>query len=756
MKSFFLFFIFLFFVTAEAQNFYDLNTIQKIEVTFPMANWDAKMDSTGITENFMLATHVVINGVNFDSVGVKYKGNSSFNVNNKKNPWHIELDNIITSQEYQGVTDIKLGNNFADPSFLREVMGYKILSNYMHCPRGNYVNLYVNGVYRGLYTNEEAVTKTFCFNHFFEKDGPFFKCNKPVPGAIGSPNLVPSADPTMADSLTYYARIYEIKSDWGWKQFIQAQKDLQNSIDTSWDVDRALWMFTFNNVFVNLDSYTGNTTQNYYEYMDSYHKFNSIIWDINMCMGGFTQLVTGSPLSFIQMQQMSLMANATLANHPLMSKLLINSRYKKQYIAHLRTMVDEALSSNYYYTLGTTLRTLIDTTVLADSLKFYTYSAFKSNLDTVATLGGTSQKIGIRQLLDARRNYLLSTPEFIQIPPAISSIKFDIISPAVNDVIWIRAKLANANYGYLGVRDFTAKHFSRITLVDDGLHHDSLAGDGLYGVSFKITSGKMEYYLYAENANAGIFSPVRAEHEFYTLTASIPMLPIGSIVMNELMASNSNAIKDPAGEYDDWVELKNRTSTTVNLSGMYLSDDPVNLAKWAFPDGTILPANAYMLVWLDGDITQAGLHANFKLSSAGEDLRLGYANGFVLDSILFPLQKTDSSYGRCVDGSGGFKVLVNPTPNTTNNCSSTRLAVPWYSTSWSNEFRVYPNPAKDLIQITGEHLIRVVSLQNTIGQELLKIENMAANQASLDVSRLPKGMYIIQINGSQTSKMVLR
>mgnify|MGYP000993703474 CR=1 FL=1 len=448
------------------QGFYDINTIQKIEVFFPMTNWDAKMDSTGITENYMIATQVKINGVTFDSVGVKYKGNSSFNVNNKKNPWHIELDHIKTNQEYEGFTDIKLGNNFQDPSFMREVLGYSILKNYMHCPRGNFVKLYVNNVYRGLYTNQECIGKTFLPNHYHSKDRHFLKCNKPSFGGPGSPNLVPSTNLTMSDSISYYGARYEIKSDWGWKPFIQAQFDLQNGIDTLWDVDRALWMFTFNNVFVNLDSYTGSFTQNYYEYMDEYKKFNSIVWDINMCIGSFTQLGTGPALSILQMQQMSPMANSTSTTRPLISKLLAKPRYSKQYVAHLRTMTNEALASNDYYTQATNIKNLISNDVNADSLKFYTYAAFLTNIDTAASIGGFGTKVGIKQLMQNRYNYLKNTAEFSQVPPVISNIVADKTNPQLNDTVWLRAKFTNANYAYLGLRNLTAKHFDRLITPD--------------------------------------------------------------------------------------------------------------------------------------------------------------------------------------------------------------------------------------------------------------------------------------------------
>jgi spore coat protein CotH len=38
-----------------------------------------------------------------------------------------------------------------------------------------------------------------------------------------------------------------------------------------------LWMLAFNNVFVNLDSYTGGFSQNYYLYKDENRRFNPVV-----------------------------------------------------------------------------------------------------------------------------------------------------------------------------------------------------------------------------------------------------------------------------------------------------------------------------------------------------------------------------------------------------------------------------------------------------------------------------------------------
>ena len=108
--------------------FYDPATVQDIRITFTQPNWDYQMDTAAVgAEGFIIAQQVIINGVVFDSVGVKYKGNSSFNANNMKNPLHLELNYVIGNADYQGYTDIKLSNGFKDPSFVREPLSYEIL-----------------------------------------------------------------------------------------------------------------------------------------------------------------------------------------------------------------------------------------------------------------------------------------------------------------------------------------------------------------------------------------------------------------------------------------------------------------------------------------------------------------------------------------------------------------------------------------------------------------------------------------------------
>ena len=73
-----------------------------------------------------------------------------------------------------------------------------------------------------------------------------------------------------------------------------------------------------------------------------------------------------------------------------------------------------------------------------------------------------------------------------------------------------------------------------------------------------------------------------------------------SVTINEWMASNTNTIVDPlTGKYDDWFELYNSSPLDADLSGYYLTDDLSDWAKFEIPDGYIVPANGYLLVWAD-------------------------------------------------------------------------------------------------------------------------------------------------------------
>ncbi len=507
--------------TFAQTTFYDIYKLQKIEVVFTQSNWDYQLDTAKLgADGYIMAKSVTINGTKFDSVGVKYKGSSSYDSTHTKNPFHFALDKYI-NQLYQGFTDIKLSNGYSDPSMIREVLSYHILKNYMDCPKANFAQLYINGSYWGLFTNDEDINKKFCVEHFYASKSTFIKCN---PLNNPGPNVKSNLKYISSDS-SAYSNFYDVKSKYGWKELVALCDTLSNhpkSIDALMDMDRVIWMLAFNNVLINLDSYTGVFSQNYYLYKDKTTRFNPIIWDMNMSFGGFPFVGSSNSsmgsLTVANMQQLPINIHASDPYWPLINVVMANASYKKIYIAHMRTIVNEIFANSSYETMATALQSLIDTAVKSDNNKFYSYTQFQNGMTTNNTVGSYTVP-GIKNLMDARITYLKATGDFQYTSPVITALSTSTVT-ALYASVKVTANIANANIVYLAFRFDSTQKFIKIPMYDDGAHNDVAAGDNIYGESFTMLSTQAQYYIYAENAQASIFSPERAEHEFYLLNIS--------------------------------------------------------------------------------------------------------------------------------------------------------------------------------------------------------------------------------------------
>jgi len=735
-------------VATFSQNFYDRSTVQTIEIFFGFTNWDTQLDAATTTDTYIVADSVRINGVSFDSVGVKYKGNSSYNPNNNKNPLHLELDYIKGSQDYQGYTDIKLQNGYSDPSMIREVLSYAILEQYMDCPKANFANVYINGTLRGMYSSAESINKKFNGEHYYLSNDSYFKCN-PIGGAGPGSSVNPDLKYINMDSSSYFNG-YELKSTYGWNRLVDLINTLNNNftnIESKLDVDRALWMLAFNNVLVNLDSYSGAFRQNYYLTWDLNDRFVPTIWDLNMSFGGFPGGTGSGPYTATSLDPMS---NSTSTNHPLIVKMLSNPLYKRMYIAHLRTIVQENFASQAYLTMANNLRTTIDASVQSDPYKFYTYTQFQNSLTTDIAGGGPpgSTIPGLQNLMSGRTTYFSTNSNYNLVAPTISAFGASNNTPAFGETIYLTATCSNESTVYLGYRSNHQLKFNRVQMFDDGAHGDGAAGDHVYGYQVTIVGAIFEYFIYAENSTAGLFSPQRAEHEYHTLTISLPYCNIGDVLINEIVASNGSSAYDSNGENDDWVELYNTTSSAIDLSGMYLSDDALNIMKWAFPIGTSIPANGYLLVWCDNDLGQSGLHTNFKLSSLGENLI--FSNGAtVYDQVTFGVQTTDIAYARCPDGGSTF-ASVTPTPEANNGCQASISEL-----EEAFQLKLFPNPFSELLNIECGESSNVTVKISDLQERIIYSNSIGYGLNQLHVSNWSNGVYYATFEKSNGQKLTV-
>ena len=756
MKKILFIVLFYNFTFTYSQSLYDENTIQDIRIVFAQSNWDALLDAAEPSDAYVEAQSVTINGTVINSVGVKYKGNSSYNANYNKNPLHIELD-TYQEQNYQGYTDIKLNNVIFDPTFVRETVAYKIIRQYMHAPLSNYANVYINGTLRGVYTNVESVSKKFVENHFGSKTNAFFNCSPPGgagPQSTNLPNLV-----YLGTNSTSYQSAYEMKSDEGWDDLIALTSTLSTTttsntanIEAVLDIDRALWMLALDNVMVNLDSYIGQFKQNYYLYKDNNGRFNPIMWDLNMCFGTFGMTGSGGSLNnTTAKRQLSHTLHATESNWPLVQKLLAVPSYKKKYLAHYKTILAENFTNNSYYATAQAFQTLISASVSADPYKFYTTAQFSSNMTTDVSLGNNTAP-GLSNLMPGRVTYLNALSDFTATQPSITNISPSVTNPALGSTVAITASITNVTGSsvYIGHRTNSLLPFTKVILYDDGAHNDGVAGDNVYGNTIPVNNITTQYYIYGENTTVGKFAPERAEHEFYTITASYPAINPGDVTINEFVAQNTTGTTDEVGEFEDWVELFNNTSNDLDLGGYYLSDNTTNLTKWQFPLNSVIPANGYMIIWADDEAADGPLHASWKLSVAGESVTLATPNEVIIDQIVFGAQTTDMASARIPNGTGNF-VIQAPTFNANNEIP---LGTNQFG-DFNSSLKLYPNPTTSVLTISNDDFsIESVQVINLQGQVLFQKNYENQNNVVLDMSNFSNGIYLVNVNNQTNYKII--
>lgn len=733
---------------ASAQNLYKVSNITVIELTFATTTWDQELDALYAADNGdRLTADCTINGEPFTGVGVRYKGNATYSASNSKNPLNIKLDHT-SNQNYNGYETLKLSSGNHDPSFLREVLSYEIARNYTVAPQSNYAQVYINGNYHGLYSSSEDIGKEFQASYLYaDNDNTRIKCNNDVgQGPFGGGSALEYIN---ADSTSYYD-YYELDSDFGWSDLTALISTLENNpgnIESILNIDRAIWMVAFDNVLCNFDSYIGRR-QNYYLCLDDNGIFDPILWDMNESFGGYEQ--TGGGPGGGDLATTTPYLHDGDDAYPLLTLIYDNPTYRRMYIAHCKTILEEQFSNGNYETRALELQALIETAISTDPNALYSWATAESNLTSSVNGGGSSQgAIGITELMDARVTYLSTHADFTATAPTIAAASTSPSLVTENSTFDLVVEVSNATNVILGYRDLPTQEFTKVTMLDDGAHNDGAAGDGTYGYTLAIAEQPLEYFIYAENNDAGLFSPQRAAHEYYSIAVGSAA---GDVVINEFMANNDATVADPAGDFDDWIELYNNTGSAIDLTGYYLSDIADSPLKWEFPSATI-PANGYLIIWADNDTVPSELHATFKLSAAGEGIYLSNAAGTLLDFVYFGVQTNDVSTGRYPNGTGGF-MAMDPTYNAENVGQLTAIGELPLATAEEMQLTAWPNPSRATVNISWEHdAAHRISVYSVDGRMM---HNGMAEMGRVQLNTVgwDAGLYFVQVNGA-TAKMVI-
>ena len=495
--------------------FFDEDSVRSIHLNFYNPNYHSYLvNAWYYNPDERIPAKLTLNGTVYDSVGVRYKGNSTFclpNDNfNPKVPYNIDFNYFIDSQKVLGYKKMKLANAWMDPTYVKQIVSSNIYRNYLPSGESNLIKLYVQGNYLGLYINDESINKQFIKKHFDEKSGPLFKCDNidRFCDTANAPSAYPPSLIYLGEDSSLYYNSYDMKSDNGWGELVNLITTLNynfSQIDSVLNVDRTLWAFAVNQVLLNLDCYNTYYIHNYYLYQTKDGLFQMIPWDLD-------NTFSGAIMGFDYFNQSNIYEYdpyhyGSPGERPLAEKLLNDPLYRKQYTAHMRTIINESLDTNVIRNQINQLQSLAHTAADNDQWKGFSMSQYYSNVESALwTSWGFG---GIMSTIDARKQYLLSHPEISLTPPLVSSVNVsnNLLTTSVFNATSVELMVTTSQYN---------SKFQSFAMNDDGINGDVTANDGTYSVVMPFVGNtNVKFYIRSQNNDAMMLSPERAEYEFY-------------------------------------------------------------------------------------------------------------------------------------------------------------------------------------------------------------------------------------------------
>ncbi len=246
-----------------------------------------------------------------------------------------------------------------------------------------------------------------------------------------------------------------------------------------------------------------------------------------------------------------------------------------------------------------------------------------------------------------------------------------------------------------------------------------------------------------------------------------PSGEIPDLRINEIVAGNDTGIQDAYGDRDDWIEIYNRGSESVNLEGLFITDSLPLPLLWEIPSGnplaTTIEPGGFIILWADDEPEEGEDHVGFKLSKSGEQVGLFMVldeKTILLDSVTYTSVPDDLSMARYPDGDGSWRLFDTPTPSSYNFfLGKETLDEPF------NGLTLYPNPSTGWIMVRGwkdepetAGGQARVSVINESGRVVHQQAYPAGEHFEMDLSACDPGLYLVRILvGKQciTRKVVL-
>ncbi|MBN1307698.1 MAG: CotH kinase family protein [Chitinispirillaceae bacterium] len=358
------------------------SVVQDYRINFYIPDWHDSLIVNKANDEIYMPARLTWHGpsgdsIVLDSIGLRYKGNSSYAIASEKKPFKFFFNKYRKNQLFFSLEKLNFSNGVQDPTMMREKMAYDVVGKYMPAPRASFATLTVEDtLVKAFYTQVEQVDELFLMRHFGSDKNNLYKA-----GDQGATLAYKSVNQSA------YEGDYELKTNEKenvWYGLISMLDKLNNTpegdfvkeVGACLDLDNCIRYLAFNMVNANFDSYTGSA-RNYYLYDDGEAgKFKLIPWDVNLSFAAYPYTWKDNLVG------VDAFSPSNIDQRPLEKRILANDSLKRVYAEYMQQMIAGPLSVDSVEALAHRLKSIIDSSVNADVRKFYTYEQFVTNIDS--------------------------------------------------------------------------------------------------------------------------------------------------------------------------------------------------------------------------------------------------------------------------------------------------------------------------------------------------------------------------------------
>ncbi len=322
-----------------AHTLYNDSRVSEIHVQLPADSLQFMLDEL-LNDRYMRASFVFDDGTRRDTlqdIGLRLRGNTSLNA--QKKSFKISFNEFESGRKYQGVKKLNLLGSHNDPTMVRQKLFYEVWAKAGMPPRrAAFAKLYINGLYRGLYTNIEEIDKEWLSDVFGDDDGNLYKCTYPANLAyLGLEQQPYKALLNNPETRAYDLTTNETEDDYS--RFVALVTALNSPADASFpakisqilNTDAVLKAFALDVAAGNWDDYFYNKN-NYYLYDNpTTGRFEFITYDTDNTFGVDWVNKDWATRNCLSWQ-------VSNDPRPLATKLLAVPGYKQKFVQYLDTI----------------------------------------------------------------------------------------------------------------------------------------------------------------------------------------------------------------------------------------------------------------------------------------------------------------------------------------------------------------------------------------------------------------------------------